>query len=52
MWLLAAGLILAALTLIAVSLDFGGPRNGVYVPPHLDNDGKVVPGHVEPAPTR
>ncbi len=52
MWLAAAGLILAALTLVAVSLDFGGPRSGNYVPPYLDDDGKVVPGHVDPAPSR
>jgi hypothetical protein len=52
MWLLTAGLTLAALTLVLVSLDFGGPRNGVYVPPHLSEDGTVVPGHVEPTPSR
>jgi hypothetical protein len=48
-WLLAAGLILAAVTLVAVSLDFGGPRSGSYVPPHVDG-GQIVPGHVVPAP--
>lgn len=48
-WLLVAGLALASLTLIAVSLDLGGPRHGTYVPPHVSGD-RIVPGHVEPAP--
>ena len=48
-WLAVAGLMLASLTLIAVSVDFGGAREGVYVPPHVGEDGRVVPGHVEPA---
>ena len=49
MWLALSGLILAALALVAMSVDFGEPRNGLYVPPHLE-DGHVVPGHVAPAP--
>lgn len=47
-WLLVAGLGLVALTLIVVSLDFGVPNDGTYVPPHV-SDGKVVPGHFAPA---
>ena len=50
-WLLVAGLALSSLTLIFLSVDFGAPRDGVYVPPHVQN-GQVVPGHIEPAPTR
>jgi hypothetical protein len=50
-WLSAAGLVLAALTLVAVSIDFGAPREGTYVPPRVEG-GKVVPGHIEPAPQR
>lgn len=50
-WLLVAGLALSSLTLILLSVDFGSPRDGVYVPPHVEN-GRVVPGHVEPAPMR
>jgi len=50
-WLAASGLVLAALTLVVLSLDFGAPREGVYVPPHV-SDGKVVPGRIEPAPAR
>ena len=45
-WLFAAGLVLAAATLVAVNLDFGGPRTGAYIPPHVE-DGTVVPGHVD-----
>lgn len=48
-WLAVAGLMLASLTLIAVSVNFGGPREGVYVPPHVGEGGRVVPGHVEPS---
>ncbi len=46
-WLAVAGLALAAATLIAVNVDFGGARDGVYVPPHV-SAGQIVPGHVEP----
>jgi hypothetical protein len=49
-WLLATGLVLASVTLVVVTVDFNEPRKGVYVPPHVSG-GKVVPGHVEPAPT-
>ena len=49
LWLVVSGLALACLTLIAASLDFGLPRQGVYVPPHVTN-GQVVPGHIEPGP--
>jgi len=47
LWLAVAGLALASLTLVAVSVDFGGMRQGTYVPPHVTN-GAVVPGHIEP----
>jgi hypothetical protein len=46
-WLLVAGLVLASLTLVAVSVDFGEPKTGRYVPPHTGDAG-VVPGHIEP----
>jgi hypothetical protein len=48
-WLVVAGLALASVTLIAVNVDFGAPRGGIYVPPHV-SDGTVVPGHIEPGP--
>lgn len=51
LWLVIAGLVLAALTLIALSVDFGEPANGQYVPPHVSGD-TVVPGRiVAPAPS-
>lgn len=46
-WLLVSGLALTSLTLILLSIDFGKPREGTYVPPHV-SDGTVVPGRVEP----
>ena len=46
-WLLASGLILAALTLIAVSVHYGNSPQGAYVPPRIEGD-RVVPGHVVP----
>lgn len=49
LWLLVAGLALAALTLVLVSVDFGAPKTGQYVPPHVDSGG-VVPGHIETEP--
>jgi hypothetical protein len=44
-----AGVALVVMALLLFNTDFGGPRQGVYVPPHV-SDGKVVPGHFEPAP--
>lgn len=49
-WLAASGLALASLTLVLVSVDFGEPKNGQYVPPHVGDNGTVVPGHIETAP--
>ena len=46
-WLAVAGVALAALVLVAVSVDFGEPPNGRYVPPHVSGD-RVVPGHIDP----
>ncbi|HLI22823.1 MAG TPA: DUF6111 family protein [Stellaceae bacterium] len=47
-WLAVAGLALTSLTLVLLSVDFGAPRNGQYVPPHVSGD-TVVPGRIEPA---
>jgi Family of unknown function (DUF6111) len=47
LWLAAAGIGLAALTLVLLNTDFSGPRQGQYVPPHV-SDGVVVPGRIEP----
>lgn len=51
LWLAIAGLVLASVTLIALNVNFGGGHGGVYVAPHLGADGRVVPGHIEPAPS-
>ena len=45
-WLVIAGVILVAIVLVGLAL-LDGTRDGVYVPPHMEN-GKIVPGHVEP----
>lgn len=51
LWLTLAGLVLASLTLVFLSVDFGEPRNGQYVPPHINGDA-VVPGRIEASPQR
>jgi hypothetical protein len=50
LWLAGAGLVLAASVLALVAVRFSGETGGVYIPAHL-KDGKVVPGHFEPAGT-
>ncbi len=49
-WLAVAGLVLASLMLVFVSVDFGGPKSGQYIPPHVGAGGMVVPGHIETPP--
>ena len=46
-WLAAAGALLLALTLFVVTVHFGSSQPGTYVPPHSE-DGRIVPGHIEP----
>jgi hypothetical protein len=46
-WLAGAGIALLAIVLFVVTVHFGGPQEGVYVPPHLQN-GHIIPGHIEP----
>jgi hypothetical protein len=48
-WLVPAGVALVAIVLVLIPLHFGGGDAGVYVPPTIV-DGKLVPGHVVPAP--
>ena len=50
LWLTVAGLALASAVLVLVSVDFGAPKEGVYVPPHVTPEGTVAPGHIEQAP--
>lgn len=47
-WLAGAGVVLAAAMLYAIGTRVGGAHQGIYVPPQWI-DGKIVPGHIEPA---
>jgi len=42
--------LLLALTLFVVTVHFGTSQPGTYVPPRSEN-GRIVPGHIEPAHT-
>ncbi len=46
-WLAVAGAVLLALMLFVVTVHFGAPQPGTYVPPRSEN-GRIVPGHIEP----
>lgn len=46
-WLAGAGALLLAVVLVVVTVHFGSPQEGVYVPPRLE-DGQIVPGHIQP----
>ena len=46
-WLALGGVALTALVLFVVTVQFGSTRPGVYVPPRVE-DGRIVPGHIEP----
>ena len=50
-WLAAAGALLLALMLFVVTVHFGTAEPGTYVPPRWDN-GRIVPGHIEPTQNR
>jgi hypothetical protein len=47
LWLAGAGVALLAIVLFVVTVHFGAPQEGVYVPPRWQN-GHIVPGHIEP----
>jgi hypothetical protein len=47
-WLAAAGAVLLAIVLFVVTIGFGTTQQGVYVAPRWQ-DGRIVPGHIEPA---
>jgi hypothetical protein len=47
-WLAAIGVVLTALVLVVVTVGFGTPIPGIYVPPRYEGD-RIVPGHIEPA---
>jgi hypothetical protein len=46
-WLAGAGVVLLAIVLFAVTVHFGAPQEGVYVPPRWEG-GRIIPGHIEP----
>jgi len=50
-WLAAAGALLLALMLFVVTVHFGTAQPGTYVPPRWEN-GRIVPGHIEPTRDR
>ena len=50
-WLAGAGLALLALVMFVVTVHFGKPQDGVYVPPRWEN-GHIIPGHIEPKPSQ
>ena len=50
-WLAGTGAILVAIVLFVVTVSFGTPQEGVYVPPRWEG-GRVIPGHVEPEVAR
>jgi hypothetical protein len=49
LWLAAVGVALLVIVLLVVTVHFGTPQEGVYVPPRWQN-GRIVPGHIEPRP--
>jgi len=46
--LFVSGLVLVAASFIVWGVTQGSGRQGIYVPPRVEN-GQVIPGHVEPA---
>jgi len=47
-WLVLTGVALTALVLFVVTVGFGTATPGIYVAPRFEN-GRIVPGHIEPA---
>ena len=50
-WLVLAGVVLLALVLLTVSVHFGAPVRGRYVPPRYEG-GQVIPPHIEKMPSQ
>ena len=48
-WLAAAGVLLLALVLVIVTVHFGEPAAGLYVPPRYEG-GRVLPPELQPVP--
>ncbi|HZT21251.1 MAG TPA: DUF6111 family protein [Dongiaceae bacterium] len=49
MWLGGAGVLLLGVTFLAIALLGGAAPSAIYVPPKVV-DGRIEPGHYEPAP--
>ncbi len=49
--LAVTGVVLLAAVLFVVTVHFGTSTPGVYVPPRLEN-GRIIPGHIEPSRRR
>jgi hypothetical protein len=47
LWLAAAGVLLAGVTVGAFSLSDKAPPGAVYEPAHIDKDGNFVPGRAK-----
>ena len=47
LWLAGAGLLLLVLVLYLVTVHFGTPLTGTYVPPRWEN-GRIIPSHIDP----
>jgi hypothetical protein len=50
-WLAGTGVVLLAIVLFVVTVHFGSPQQGTYVPPRWEGD-RIIPGHMEPRPAR
>jgi uncharacterized protein DUF6111 len=51
LWLASAGVALLAVVMFVVTVHFGTPQEGVYVPARWQN-GHIIPGHIEPKSTQ
>jgi hypothetical protein len=49
-WLAVTGVALTAIVLFVVTVGFGTSERGTYVPPYFEN-GRIVPGHIDPGKT-
>jgi hypothetical protein len=47
-WLAGSGVLLVIFALFVAAVHFGTATPGTYVPPRWEN-GRIVPGHIEPA---
>ena len=50
-WLAGAGAVLPVIVLLVITVGFGSSQQGVYVAPRWQN-GRIVPGHIEPTVPR